>query len=186
MFGFSFYYAKAKTAVVSCVMNLSRVHPACSSCWSQGEETLGRSCPQGPGTEMLPVAELGTDWGSRERHQATPAGHCRPHAAGVRAESSGKGSQGVECGLCWKGGRDSSRICFPGMNSSFSPAGDATCWLSPLVVTSPTPLVPNGPDSPGQPLPSEAAERAPARDSTTFTGIRKKRLSLRKMLIKYS
>ncbi|CAI9160738.1 unnamed protein product [Rangifer tarandus platyrhynchus] len=37
---------------------------------------------------------------------------------------------------------------------------------------SPTPLAPNGPDPPGQPLfPSEAPEPAPARNSTTFTAI---------------
>lgn len=62
MFGFSCYYAKAKTAVLPCVMNLSRVHPA----WQLTLEPRGgdgRSGPQGLGTEMLPGAELRTGWG---------------------------------------------------------------------------------------------------------------------------
>ncbi|CAM9929609.1 unnamed protein product [Rangifer tarandus platyrhynchus] len=134
---------------------------------------------------MLPGAELG----SREKHRGDTRRHCRPHAAGVRAGVlSGKGSAGSGVrSVLERRTKDSSKIRFPGMNCSFSPAGDATWWPSPLVIMSPTPLAPNGPDPPGQPLfPSEAPEPAPARNSTTFTGTRKKRLSLRKMLIKYS
>lgn len=162
MFGFSFYYAKAKTAVVSCVMNLSRVHPA----WQLMLEPRGGDWEGAAPRDLEPRCSPWQNWGqiggSRERHRGNTRGHCRPHAAGVRAGVlSGKGSQGVECGLCWKGGRDSSRIWFPGMNSSFSPAGDATCWPSPLVVTSPTPLVPNGPDSPGRPLFPQRPQSAP-------------------------
>ena len=139
---------------------------------------------------MLPGAELGTGWGgvkgeAQWRHpwaMQTPRCGCQGGSPlGERIAGSG-----VRSVLERRTG-DSSRIWFPGMNGSFSPAGDATCWPSPIVVMSPTPLVPNGPDSPGQPLfPSEATEPAPARESTTLTGTRKKRLSLRKMLIKYS
>ena len=183
MFGFSFYFAKAKTAVLPCIMNLSLVHPA----WQLTLEPRGGEWEGAAPRALEPRCSLGQNWGqggSTWRHpRALQTPRRRRQGGSPLGESIGR--SGVRSVL--ERTEDSSRIRFPGMNCSFSPAGDATWWPSPLVIMSPTPLVPNGPDSPGQPLfPSEAPEPAPARNSTPYTGTRKNRLSLRTMLIKSS
>ena len=159
MFGFSFYFAKAKTAVLPCVLNLSPVLPA----WQLTPQPR-RGEREGAAPRALePRCSLGQNWGPGGSTWRHPRALQAPRRRRQGGSPLGKGSAGGGVRSVLER-TEGSRIRSPGMNRSFRPAGDATWWPSPLVVMSPTPLVPNGPGSPGQPLfPSEAPEPAPAR-----------------------